>query len=108
MEFDTLKVAMSIALVLTMPNFNKPFLLETNALGVRIGVVLMQGDKLIAFLSKAISAKYQSMSACEKELFVVVFIVKKLSLYLMGHHFIINIDHQDLKHSLEQQISTPM
>ena len=42
LAFDSLKQALSFALVLALPNFELPFTVETNALGVGMGVVLSQ------------------------------------------------------------------
>ena len=39
--FEALKLPMTSAPVLALPNFAKPFVLETNVLGGGIGVVLM-------------------------------------------------------------------
>nr|GEW65059.1 hypothetical protein [Tanacetum cinerariifolium] len=48
--FETLKTAMSQALVLALPNFNKPFTVESDASGLGIGAVLQQGGHPIAYL----------------------------------------------------------
>ena len=40
--FKALKIAMTIALVSTLPYFNKEFIVETDAFGLGVGVVLTQ------------------------------------------------------------------
>ncbi|GJX99007.1 ty3-gypsy retrotransposon protein [Tanacetum coccineum] len=48
--FEALKLAITQALVLKLPNFNEPFMVETNASGIGIGVVLQQQGHPIAYM----------------------------------------------------------
>nr|GEX01391.1 retrovirus-related Pol polyprotein from transposon 297 family [Tanacetum cinerariifolium] len=50
-SFEALKVAMSQDPVLALPDFNKPFIMETHASKMGIGAVLQQGGHPIAYLS---------------------------------------------------------
>ena len=61
----------------------------------------MQNGSPIAFINKTLSMKHQTLSAYDKEMFVVLFIVKKWHYFLVGRHFTIRIDHKPLKYLLE-------
>jgi len=65
--FDNLKCAMTQALVLALLDFSVPFTLETDALGLAMGVVLMQRGHPIAFFNKTFCPRLQRAStyACE-------------------------------------------
>ncbi|GKV50520.1 hypothetical protein SLEP1_g57222 [Rubroshorea leprosula] len=106
--FESLKHAVTTTPVLVLPDFSKEFVVETDASNARIGAVLLQQGHPIAFISKALSLRHQSLSVYEKELLALIYAVRKWSRYLTGRHFIVKIDHQSLKYLLEQRISTPL
>ncbi|OMO84555.1 reverse transcriptase [Corchorus capsularis] len=61
----------------------------------------------IAYFSKGLSPKHQSMSVYDKEMLAVLFAVKKWNSYLLGRHFVIKTDHQSLRFLSSQQATTP-
>ena len=61
---------MSEASVLGLPDFNKTFVLETDACETGIGAILMQEGKPLAFLSQALAPRHVVLSIYEE--FVVV------------------------------------
>jgi hypothetical protein len=105
--FQALKDAVSQTPVLALPNFSQPFLIECDASGVGIGAVLMQSNRPIAFLSKALKGKALHMSVYEKELFALVTAIQKWRPYLLGKPFVVKTDQQSLKFLLEQKVGTP-
>ncbi|XP_027171840.1 uncharacterized protein LOC113771462 [Coffea eugenioides] len=106
--FQQLKLAMSAAPVLALPDFSKPFLLETDASQKAIGAVLMQQGRPIAYYSQVLGQNNQARSTYEKELLSLITAVHKWKHYLMGHHFIIKTDHESLKYLLDQKINTSL
>ncbi|XP_071902780.1 uncharacterized protein [Coffea arabica] len=106
--FRELKQAMSTTPVLALPDFSKPFVLETDASNQAIGAIIMQQRQPLAYMSQALGAKNQALSIYEKELLALIVAVNKWRHYLLGSHFIIRIDHHSQKYLLEQKIWTPL
>jgi hypothetical protein len=74
--FLTLKQAMMTTPVLQLPNFQKQFIVETDACDSSIGAVLMQVQHPIAFLSKPLSAAHQHLSIYEKKFLALLMAVE--------------------------------
>ena len=104
---DNLKDALSSALVLALPDFNKTFVVETDACNTGIGAVLMQEGHPICYISRALGPRQQALSVYEKELMAVVFAVQTWSAYLAHRPFIIKTDQKSLKYMMEQKATTP-
>ena len=105
--FTRLKEAVTHPPMLALPDFSKPFIIECDASGRGLGVVLMQDQRPIAFHSQALKAKYLHLSTYETELMALASAVKKWRSYLLGRPFMVKTDHQSLKFLLEQRIATP-
>ena len=104
--FQSLKDSLIQSPVLALPDFSKVFVVEVDASGYGIGVVLMQNHHPIAFISRVLNIQQQSLSTYEKELLAVVFAVQKWRHYLLNSHFIIRIDHRSLQYILSQRLTT--
>jgi hypothetical protein len=105
--FQTLKMAMCTTPVLALPDFTKTFVLECDASGKGIGVVLMQEGQSLAFTSKQLSEINLGKSICEKEMLAILHVDDLWCPYLLGQRFQIKTNHQSLKYFLEQCISSP-
>ncbi|CAL1391412.1 unnamed protein product [Linum trigynum] len=105
--FHKLKTAMSSTPVLAMPNFNAPFIIETDASDDGIGAVLMQNERPIAYMSRALGKAKQALSTYAKEMLAIVTAIQTWRPYILGRRFIIRTDQSSLKHLLGQRITTP-
>lgn len=105
--FITLKHAMTTTPTLAMPNFNDSFTIESDASGDRIGAVLSQQGKLVAFMSRALGVAKKSWSTYAKEMLAIVEAIRLWRPYLLGRKFYIQTDQRSLKYFLEQRITTP-
>lgn len=108
LSFDQLKVALTTAPVLALPDLSQPFIVETDACTRGIGAVLMQNKHPLAFISKALSPRQQTLSVYEKELLAIILATKQWHYYLISGHFIIRTDQKSLKHLIDQKVTTPL
>ncbi|CAF0975241.1 unnamed protein product [Brachionus calyciflorus] len=100
-SFNQLKQTLCSDNVLIMPDFNKEFILQTDACDYAIGAVLLQDInnilRPVAFFSKQLSRTQRKYSTSEKELLAIVLSVEHFHVYLYGRRFKIHSDHQPLK-----------
>lgn len=68
--------------VLALPNFELPFVIETDPSDDGVGAVLMQHGQPVAFLSKALGDKHKYLSIYEKEFLSLMMAVDKCRPYL--------------------------
>ena len=83
--------------MLKLPDFEKPFILSTDASYTGLGGILKQehdGEKFpVVYLSRKLLPREQRYSVVEKECLALVLAVKSLNTYLWGREFAIDTDH---------------
>lgn len=99
--FQLLKEALCKDPVLQSPDFNQPFLVQTDASGLGLGAVLLQGEgetrKPVLYISRKLFPREINYSTVEKECLGIKWAVDSLRYYLLGRHFQIETDHRALQ-----------
>lgn len=101
--FNKLKEIMSLCPVLALPDLGQPFILECDASGEGIGVILMQKVHPIAFESQKLENTKRLYSIYDKEMLAIMHALAKFRQYLVGNRFVVRTDHNSLQHFLEQR-----
>lgn len=98
--FDTLKAILIKPPILQYPNFEKTFILSTDASDKACGAVLSQTygniDLPVAYASKGFTIGESRKSTIEKELTAIHWAMNYFRPYLYGQKFIVKTDHKPL------------
>ena len=99
--FDELKLRLLSAPILSFPDFEKPFILDTDACQYGIGAVLSQNhdgeERVVAYGSRTLSKAERKYCVTRKELLAVVTFTKHFRPYLLGRRFTLRTDHSSLQ-----------
>ena len=90
--------------LLQSPNYSKPFTIATDASNIALGAILSQGGKPVAFLSKTFSDRECNWDIYEKELFTIIYTIRKWEHYLQSSlPFTIITDNNVVSHFQNQK-----
>ncbi len=98
--FSKIKNLISEKTLLFLPDFDKEFVLTTDASGIGCGAILSQVnqgvERPIAFFSKLFNEAQEKYSTTDKELTGMVLAIEHFRHYLIGRRFKVKSDHQAL------------
>ena len=82
--------------LLAYPDLNEPFEIHTDASKLKIGAVVSQKGKPVAFCSLKMNSAQQNYTTTEKELISVLASLKYFRNILLGHQITVYTDHKNL------------
>ena len=102
-----------------LPDFDKPFAVATDASNAGVGGVLYQPspdgdgaitpDNIVMICSKILNPSQRNYSVYKKELFAIVYCLRKFHSYLYGRHFDLYTDHKPLTYMfVSETLSVPL
>ena len=80
--------------LLTYPDFNEAFKINTDASAFQLGAVISQKVKPIAFYSRKITSSQKRYTVTEKELLIVLETLMEFRTILLGKKLRIYTDHK--------------
>ena len=89
-----LKHKLTYAPVLSLPDLNKTFEIEYDALGIRVRAVLMQAEKTITYFSEKFGGATLNYLTYDKKLYALIRALKMRWHYLLSKEFMIHTDHE--------------
>ena len=81
---------------LAYPDFNAPFEIHTDDSKLKIGAVISQKGKPIAFYSQKMNSAQQNYTTTDKELLSIVASLKEFCNILLGNQITVYTDHKNL------------
>ncbi|KAI9999614.1 hypothetical protein NQD34_018344 [Periophthalmus magnuspinnatus] len=99
--FNDLKDCLCQQPVLQCPDFELPFTVQTDASGVGLGAVLLQGEEgnqlPVQYISRKLFPREKKYSTIEKEALAIKWALDTLRYYLIGKDFVLETDHRALQ-----------
>src|SRR5688572_20697004 len=100
--FDRLKEMLIKASILSYLNFNRPFIIYTDASGIDLGAVFSQEqsdgkEHVIAYTSRSFNPAEKNYAITDQECLAVVWAIRHFQHYLGMKPFILVTDHSALK-----------
>lgn len=99
-SFNKLKQVLITPPLLIYPDFDKQFIVTSDASAFAIGAILSQGeipnDRPICYASRTLSKAETGYSVIEKELLAIVYALTQFRPYIYGRQILIVTDHKPL------------
>jgi hypothetical protein len=95
--FNDLKQRLFSSLVLSLPDLQHPFEIETDASDYVVGVVLTQHSHPMAYHSETLSDVVHKYPTYDKEMYSIMQVCHQWRHYILGKETVIHTDHNPLQ-----------
>lgn len=102
--FQAIKTMIAEDVLLTYPDPNKPFLIQTDASDLQLGAVIYQDNQPIAFFSRKLNDAQRRYPASDKEALCIQEVLHEYRNILYGADITIHTDHQNL---IQRDLKSP-
>jgi hypothetical protein len=92
--FENIKKIICRELMLTFPDFFKPFHIYTDASDTQLGAVITQDEKPIAFYSTKLNSAQKRYTTGEQELVSIVETLREFRNIILGYKIIVHTYHK--------------
>jgi hypothetical protein len=97
--FNEAKKIVARDVMLAYPDFNKEFVIHTDASHTQLGAVISQDRKPIAFFSRKLNGAQTRYTTTERELLSIVETLKEFRSILLGMKIVVYTDHKNLTYT---------
>ncbi|MGH7955113.1 MAG: RNase H-like domain-containing protein, partial [Gloeomargaritales cyanobacterium] len=98
--FDKIKRIVCQDVLLSYPDFSKPFHIYTDASDSQLGAVITQeSNRPLAFYSRKLNSAQRRYTTTERELLSIVETLKEFKNILLGQQLVVFTDHKNLIHN---------
>ena len=97
-----MKALVATGALLTYPNYELLFHIETDASDYQLGGAIVQNNRSLAYYSRKLNSAQLNYTTIEKEALSVVEIFHKFRSILLGNECHVHTDHINLTHSLSK------
>jgi hypothetical protein len=96
--FNQTKALMTMDILCTYPDHNKPFHIYTDASDYQLGSCIMQEGQYVAYYSKKLNNTQRHYSTMDKEFFSIVMTLCEFWSILLGAELHIHANHKNILH----------
>ncbi|OWY95653.1 LOW QUALITY PROTEIN: Pol Polyprotein [Phytophthora megakarya] len=104
--FHAIQQAFAEAVLLSFPDFDKPFHVYADASGLQLGGIIMQEERILACYSHTLTEHQKNYTTMELELLSIVELLAECRTMLLGFPIVVHTDHKNLIFPTKKNLRT--